>query len=161
MQGLGDVKRFWISRGSMASAYDFMAEVGEKGYEGLALFFGSVEGKEARVLRTYIPGQRAIRSASGLLLRVESEALHDLNVHLYETGLRLLAQIHSHAEHAYHSLTDDDYSIVTVLGGLSLVIPDFARRPFKLSECAAYRLTYSGWRELTDSEKTEQIILEE
>jgi hypothetical protein len=64
--------------------------------------------------------------------------------------LTLLAQIHSHPAEAYHSDTDDAFPIATAAGSLSLVIPDFAARPFALPECAVYRLSATGvWEKLS------------
>jgi hypothetical protein len=159
MAGLEEVVRFRIAPLAIERAHEFMAAMGKKGHEGLALFLGTLNGCEALVTHTYIPRQRAIRTEHGLLLQIDSDALHQLNVDLYENKLRLLAQVHSHGEHAYHSSTDDEHSIITVLGGLSVVVPHFAVAPFDLSSAAAYRLTRAGWRELTYREKSEQIMI--
>jgi len=46
--------------------------------------------------------------------------------------------------------TDDAFPIATTAGSLSLVIPDFASRPFALPECAVYRLSATGkWEKLS------------
>ena len=56
-----------------------------------------------------------------------------INLHLYKSRLPwLLAQIHSHPTHAFHSEMDDEYAIATALGAFSLVVPDFARDPFSI-----------------------------
>jgi len=157
MAGLEGVKRFRIDSTALTHAYEFMAEVGRRGHEGLAFLVGTVMGEEAHLLHSYVPEQKAIRTRSGLLVQVESEALHRFNQELFKAGMRFIAQIHSHGEHAYHSDTDDAYSIVSVLGGLSLVVPHFAVLPFDMETCAAYRLTRTGWKELTTSDKREQI----
>jgi hypothetical protein len=161
MAGLEAVKRFRISAASLRHAYDFMAEVGRQGYEGLAFLAGTVNEDTALVSHAYVPEQRAMRTSSGLLVHVESAALHRFNVELFGAGLRFIAQIHSHGEHAYHSDTDDAYSMMTVLGGLSLVVPGFAARPFDLETCAAYRLIRTGWQELNSSEKQQQLEVDD
>jgi hypothetical protein len=157
MAGLEAVKRFRISGTVLRHAYDFMAEVGRQGYEGLAFLAGTIDEDRALVSHAYVPEQKTMRTRSGLLVHVESEALHRFNMELFGEGLRFIAQVHSHGEHAYHSDMDDAYSMVTVLGGLSLVVPHFAVGPFDLETCAAYRLSRSGWRELSSSEKQQQI----
>ncbi len=44
-------------------------------------------------------------------------------------------------------LRAEDYAIATALGSFSIVVPDFARAPFRLESCATYRLTAaSAWR---------------
>jgi hypothetical protein len=157
MAGLEEVTRFRISGGALRHAYNFMAEVGRQGYEGLAFFAGTVDKDRALLLRAYVPEQKSMRTPNGLLVHVGSEALYRFNTELYEAGLRFIAQIHSHGEHAYHSETDDAYSMVTVVGGLSLVVPHFAAHEFDVETCAAYRLTRTGWQELSRSEKQQQI----
>ena len=43
-------------------------------------------------------------------------------------GETLGGQAHSHPTDAYHSDTDDHLALVTLLGAISLVVPDFAAR---------------------------------
>jgi hypothetical protein len=51
--------------------------------------------------------------------------------------------------------TDDSYPIVATVGAFSLVIPDFASRPFSWRDVAVYRLSKSeGWLELEQEEIT-------
>ena len=87
------------------------------------------------------PRQQGIRSDHGLAVVVDGQELHRVNLQLYRSGLRLLAQIHSHPTEAYHSAMDDECAIATALGSFSLVVPDFAREPLRLERCAVYRLT--------------------
>jgi hypothetical protein len=70
----------------------------------------------------------------------------------------LIAQIHSHPSEAYHSETDDTYPIATTAGALSIVVPDFAIRPFRLNDCAVYRLLpKQGWVHVSNA-MVERII---
>ena len=91
-----------------------------------------------------IPEQRLIRGPSGVGVHVEGAELHRINVWLFDNGLRIVAQIHSHPTDAYHSDTDDDNALATAVGSLSLVVPDFARGPADLSRTAVYRLNQAG-----------------
>lgn len=105
-----------------------------------------------------MPKQHHIRNASGVGVCVDGDELHKLNVWLSGTGLRILAQIHSHPTNAYHSTTDDDFAIATAAGSLSLVIPDFASQPFDLKRTAVYRLNTRGeWFEVKSSEVSRLI----
>ncbi len=122
---------------------------GRGGNEGLALWSGVQEGSTFAVTTLVTPPQRAIRSPEGICVVVDGDALHKVNVETFRRGERLLAQVHSHPGRAYHSPMDDRYAVVTSPGALSLVIPDFAVRPFDLGECAAFRLAKSGvWRQV-------------
>lgn len=90
---------------------------------------------------------------------VDGDELHRLNVYLHETGLRLIAQVHSHPTVAYHSETDDRYAVATTIGCFSLVVPDFAARPFALADCATYRLSALGVWEPVDTSASPHLIL--
>ncbi len=115
----------------------------------MVVWSGIQEGETFHVRTVVAPKQRGIRSPDGVCVVVEGSALHELNVGMYKRGERLLAQVHSHPGRAYHSPMDDAYAVVTSPGGLSLVVPDFAARPFNVAECAVYRLTTGGkWAEV-------------
>jgi hypothetical protein len=122
-----------------------LRKAGGKGFEAFVFWSGMADGGVFEVLTAHVPEQTAYRTRNGLSVRVEGEALHRLNVWLYENGELLGAQVHAHPTDAYHSNTDDSFPIVTALGGLSLVVPDFCRRGL-LPGSAAYRLTAEGWK---------------
>jgi hypothetical protein len=94
-------------------------------------------------------------------VRVEGDELHRLNVWLFENHEELAAQVHSHPTEAYHSGTDDTYPIVTMRGGLSVVVPDFARAGLRGDGVANYRLGKSGWDELSLEESRRLIEYED
>lgn len=130
-----------------------LRQAGRAGCEGLALWAGTVVGDDVEVQQVIIPEQRAIRTESGLCVIVTDSALHDLNVRLYKARLKLVAQMHSHGDFDIcHSETDDAGSIVTLLGGMSIVVPGFAQGPFRVARCGVYRLNQTGWMALTPKE---------
>jgi proteasome lid subunit RPN8/RPN11 len=133
----------------MAQTQHVLRAYGEHGCEGLVLWVGTVEEKSAAITRVVVPEQNSIKSESGVGYFVEQPALFRLSQFLRDEKLRLIAQVHSHPTDAYHSDTDDRYAIVTEEGGFSLVVPDFARRPMTLDECAIYRLMRGSWIELS------------
>lgn len=123
---------------------------GKKGCEGLVLWLGHMnDDNTCRVEKILVPPQDSIKSEEGVGYFVTSETLFALNKHLSTTGLRLLAQVHSHPTWAYHSGTDDRYCIVTVEGGISIVVPNFAFGPTDLSKWATFRLDSGRWKELS------------
>ncbi|MBA3242579.1 MAG: Mov34/MPN/PAD-1 family protein [Acidobacteria bacterium] len=161
MSGLLHVLRVHVPAEFAREAQEHLASVGRQGHEGFALWVGVLEGEIFHVRRTVIPAQRGLRFEQGVCVRVDGDELHRINVYLYQEGLRLMAQIHSHPTEAYHSETDDTYPIATTLGSLSLVVPDFARDPFSLARCAVYRLLPPAeWVELPGKEAEQLIILE-
>ncbi len=155
------MKTIVVARTAVAEAHAHLRRVGRAGFEGFALWAGVVEGQSFTVRQTIIPVQKGIKAEEGVCVRVEAEELHRINVWLHEHGCTLIAQIHSHPTDAYHSETDDAYPIVTTLGGISIVVPDFAKRSFVLEECAVYRLMPGeGWIELSPVELNALIQVE-
>ncbi len=162
MTDLTGVERIYLPIDIADETQVQLRAIGEHGYEAFALWAGDIEGKEASVRALYIPAQEGLRSDEGVCVVVGGEDLHRLNMWLYEHSLTLIAQVHSHPEDAYHSETDDTYPIIATAGGLSLVVPHFARGPFSLDEWALYRLSLGGeWMKLTDNEARELIALVE
>jgi hypothetical protein len=122
-----------------------LRSTGQQGFEGMALWAGRLEGDYFQVTDAVIPQQQGHRTEHGLAVSVPGDELHRINIWLHRNRLRLIGQIHSHPTEAYHSDTDDQYAIATALGSLSIVVPDFAVRPFQLEDCAAYRLSTRPW----------------
>lgn len=162
MSGLGHVTRVRVPLAYIKEAHAHLRRVGETGLEGFALWAGELDGDTFIVRANIIPEQRGLRSDLGVCVVVNGDELHRINVWLYEHGMTLIAQLHSHPEDAYHSTTDDTYPIATTIGSLSLVIPYFARDPFSLADCAVYRLLPPrGWVELPRHEVERLIIPED
>jgi hypothetical protein len=142
---LQSVRRFLIAQHLVDETGRALRHAGEEGYELFVLWTGCVRGDVLQVRTCHVPRQTSRKTRRGLLVRVDGQALHELNVWLYEHGEVLGAQVHAHPTDAYHSDTDDEFPIVTSLGGLSLVVADFARDGVLTSQSAAYRLEPSGW----------------
>ena len=104
------------------------------------------------VKTAHVPRQTAYRLQEGLCVRVDGDELHRINVWLFQHQEQLGVQIHSHPTDAYHSDTDDTYPIVTIRGGLSIVVPDFCRDGLMGKHVAYYRLSSAGWDELSSAE---------
>ena len=150
LSGLEAVQRVLVPQSCADSTQHDLRDCGRSGNEGLVVWSGTQEGDVFYVRTVTVPEQRAIRTGGGVCVVVEGPGLHRLNVWLHKNGERLIAQVHSHPTDAYHSEMDDHYAVVTASGSLSLVVPDFASRPFSVSDCAVYRLTaQGGWREIS------------
>jgi hypothetical protein len=157
---LAEIRRFVVPFDEvLMPTVDALADVGKKEAEAIVAWGGVVDDNATfRFTTSYMPRQTAYKTEYGLLVRVESEALHKLNVAFHEAGIVLAGQAHTHPTDAYHSDTDDMRPIVTLLGGLSLVVPNFAANGIDdLEQFAWYRLHGLGdWRELDSS--TEILI---
>jgi len=86
--------------------------------------------------------------------------LHRINVLLHKNNLRIIAQIHSHPNEAYHSEADDASPIVATIGGVSIVVPRFAADPINLENWAIYRLSPDKrWEQLSSAEVRKTITI--
>jgi hypothetical protein len=140
------IDTFVVPRRVVAYTEKNLREAGRKGFELFVFWTGVIDGGRFVVRHGHVPRQTASRSRRGLSVRVEGEALHKLNVWLFDNQEVLAVQVHAHPTDAFHSDTDDTFPIVTTLGGLSLVVPDFCRAGL-LPDSAAFRLTPEGWTE--------------
>lgn len=135
-----------VPRGIVTSTEDALRAAGRRHQELFVLWSGVVDRDVFSVRTRHVPEQISYRTEAGCGVRVESTALHKLNVWLYEHAEALGVQIHSHPTDAYHSVTDDTYPIVTTEGGLSIVVADFCADGMIAASTAAYRLEGGRWR---------------
>lgn len=150
---LADVHEFLIRLDLIDQTLEPLQEAGRKGYEAFVLWGGRfLPGDRFEFASAYFPEQTTSRGAEGLLVYVDGEALFRVNRAFYERGLVLGGQVHSHPTDAYHSETDDAYPLVTLVGALSGVVPDFGDGGReRLSEWAWYRLVDAGdWAPVGD-----------
>src|SRR5258706_3870277 len=149
MSGLAHIRKISVPVKVTTETQKFLRTVGQRGNEGLALWCGRPDGEHFEVTQLLIPQQRGVRTADGVCAIVDSDELHRINTELYKSGLRMIAQIHSHPTDAYHSDTDDENAIANTIGCFSLVVPDFGAGNFNLASTAVYRLAQDGeWQEL-------------
>ena len=137
-----------------------LREGGLGGNERFVLWSGVIDNDRFLARTFHSPKQTAYQLPSGLCVRIEADELHRLNRWLYENGERLAVQVHSHPTEAFHSDTDDAFPMVTTLGGLSLVVPDFCRNGVRGPDTALYRLARAGWEELSLAEARRVLRLE-
>jgi proteasome lid subunit RPN8/RPN11 len=145
---LDSVRNISIDPAVIATTLRVLQQFGSYGCEGLVLWIGEIDQGRARITRAVVPDQTPIKSEEGVGYFIDSDVLFELNRKLSDTGLRLIAQVHSHPGEAYHSDTDDRYAIVTSNGGLSFVVPDFGKAPVDPTLWAVYRLSNGKWHEL-------------
>lgn len=149
MTGYADIAMLLVPRAIVDEGQHFLRQVGATGNEGMVLWIGQRDGAVFTVTDLVIPQQRGIRTADGVCVVIDGTELQRLNLALYKSSRQLIAQLHSHPTHAYHSAMDDEYAVARIVGSFSLVIPDFAVRPFTLDDCAIYRLNANGhWLEM-------------
>jgi hypothetical protein len=157
-----NIQEVVFSSSVLSDAYSWLRKAGAKELEAVVLFSGTfrTEASTFEVLETIIPEQTSLNIEGGLLYAVDGDELHRINVYLHESKQLLIAQMHSHPGRAYHSSTDDAYPIVTKIGALSIVVPNFAADQISPRRWAVYRLNESvTWQRLNDAEVARLIKL--
>lgn len=158
--GFLDITSIHLPKSCTYEALAWLYKAGRRNVEGVALWAGIRDGNTFLIKKTIIPEQNACSIEDGLIYVVRGDELHRIALELFDSGMQLIAQIHSHPREAYHSQTDDAYPIVTVTGGISVVVPNFAKGGLNLAEWAVYRfLPETGWTVLNQREKETLIKL--
>lgn len=79
---------------------------------------------------------------------VQAAWLNAFMVRLHQARRTVVAQVHTHAEEAFHSATDDAWPLVRTPGFVSLVIPRFAANEFSAIDAYVAELDSAGrWLE--------------
>lgn len=142
---LVDVRVFRVPAGIVGQTQRALAKAGADGYEAFVLWSGLRHQEVFEIRTPHLPRQRSYKTEDGLLVRIGGDALDKLNRWLYDHGEELAAQVHAHPTDAFHSTVDDEYPIVTALGGLSVVAADFATSGVLTRDTAIFRLGAAGW----------------
>lgn len=131
----------------------FLVERGEKDCEAVVLWLGPVASEiEAVVTSAYVPHQIAYRSDEGLAVEIPVEEWTNLALRL-PSGVFVLAKVHSHPGEAYLSEADVANPYLCHEGAVSIVVPDFARRPLAGFEgCSVNIFRGQRWIELPPDE---------
>lgn len=134
---------------------DVLRDAGSRGCEAFAVWGATIDDGLVQFTTMVVPDQVAHQTDDGLLVTVDGDALFHINKTLYERNEILAAQVHSHPTGAFHSDTDDCFSLVTLTGALSLVVPDFGRdRLDGMHGWAWFRLVGQGkWSPLTSADR--------
>jgi proteasome lid subunit RPN8/RPN11 len=146
------VREFVIPLELVDQTLEPLQEAGRSGYEAFVLWGGRFAGDRFEFAAAYFPEQTTSRGAEGLMVYVDGEALFRVNRAFYERGLVLGGQVHSHPTDPYHSEIDNTYPLVTLVGALSGVVPDFGDGGReRVNEWAWYRLVAAGaWASVGD-----------
>jgi len=144
-----NIKQIIIEEKNLHKAYEFLRYAGSKRLEGIALFAGQDDGSVFHVREVIIPHQTSMVLEHGLMYAVDAVELYDIGVWLFKNKMKLIAQIHSHPQAAFHSEADDRFPIVDTYGGVSIVVPNFASGILNISEWAVFRLSINKeWAQL-------------
>ena len=152
MSIFSEVREFIIPNEICDRSDQILREAGLKSNEHFVLLSGKVHEDRFSVNTLHNPCQTSSNQQGGLLVEVDGYELFKLNKWLHENEEQLAIQIHTHPSVAFHSDIDDRFPMVTTVGGLSLVVPDFCKWGIRGPHTALYRLSDEGWIRLSAAE---------
>ncbi len=136
-----------------------LQRVGLRQAEGIVLWLGAQHDGVVRVEEAYEPEYHSEKD----YFRIPPTGMARLLSYLGDSGLHIIAQVHTHPEEAFHSRADDTWAIVRHLGALSLVLPYFAKHTSIenfLTEAAVFCLAENGqWQLVVGSHVVEAIAI--
>jgi len=138
---------------------EILKKAGRRGSEGIALWLArrSDDDDTVQVVEVLEPLHRAAVD----FFHIPPEGMSALMAHLRKTRTKLVAQVHSHPGHAFHSQADDDWAIVRHEGALSFVVPYFARNTNAstfLDQVALFHLSdQDEWLEIRRAQFSEHV----
>lgn len=138
-----------------AQTLEILRAYGRSGSEGLVFWGGVVVGGSLQVTGLYAPAHRP----QGLRVRLSQHESRWLLRSLRERDEKLIAQVHSHEELAFHSLGDESCAASFHPGYLSIVVPRFGIGVEQLEECAVFEHDGAGFVELDPIRYAQRIRL--
>lgn len=93
-----------------------------------------------------------VHRAHGAGFQLSDTWISEFFAWLSSTGHGVRLQVHTHPGRAFHSVTDDEWPMISTPGFLSLVIPSFAQNEVNLDQAFLAELGPGGkWREASMS----------
>lgn len=132
---------------------------GEFRVESLVFWGGAVADRMAVVTHVFVPKGQGVHKHS-LQVRVDESVIAALCGQLDPPRLVLLGQVHTHMGTAFHSQSDDRFSLDTP-GYVSIVIPEFARGDASArNQWAFYECEGSGrFRAIQAKERSRRFLI--
>ena len=156
------LQRLRVPKQALEETRMLLALPGKEGLEAVVLWIGSVISEtEAQVEEVYFPRQIAYYGLGGLAVEIPVEEWTQLALRL-APGQFVLAKLHTHSAHAYHSEVDEANPYMCHEGAIAITVPDFASAPLgNLVGCSVNVLRGYRWNELVPSEIEQTIVVEE
>jgi len=128
----------------LAETLDRLRVGGGRGEERAVLWLAhSASASPTPVLQVYEPEQAAAED----YFHFRPASMRTLMGHLRAHRLKVVAQVHTHPDRAFHSEADDKWAVVRHRGALSLVLPRFAATATPdnfLEKAMVYELSDAG-----------------
>jgi hypothetical protein len=146
-----EISKIILPSPCLNKAYKQMRLAARQRPDVVALFAGVEKNNNFHILETIIPEQ--MTRQEGMAPVVPQEELQRIRTWLAENEFELIAQIHSAPSQAYRDSRQQAWPIISIIGGISIIMPDFALGPTNPENWSVYRLASGGkWIELDKNE---------
>jgi hypothetical protein len=153
------IPRLIIGHDAVVHTITRIRQRGERGAEGVMLWLGRRSALDSDVREAYEP---LYRSKADQFI-VPNEGMSALMDRICATGNAVVAQVHSHPEHAFHSRADETWALVKHAGAYSIVLPWFCANTTPENfwqEAAVFVMQPSGrWLALSAIEKEQRCLM--
>jgi len=150
------IPRLTIGHDAVVQTICCIRQRGAHGAEGVMLWLGRRSALDSDVREAYEP---LFRSKADQFV-VPPEGMSALMDRICATGHAVVAQVHSHPGHAFHSLADETWALVKHVGAYSIVLPRFCANTTRENfwqEAAVFVMQPNGrWLELSATDKERQ-----
>jgi len=120
-----------------------------KGHEGIVYLLGKTDGSVTLAVTALKPESKTTPGS----FFVESRAMARCVRIAAELGLQIVAQVHTHPRHAYHSDGDIEGAHIRYAGYASIVLPNYGQYLPDFDAAAVYLLSKTDtWIELSPNE---------
>lgn len=152
------VPQISITREAIEKTISPIRQRGKRDAEGVMLWLGRRSAGELAVHEAYEPFYQS--KADQFI--VPPQGMSALMDQICATGYAVVAQVHSHPEHAFHSAADEMWALVKHVGAYSIVLPWFCAHTTPESfwhEAAVFVMQPDGcWLRLSDKEKERKCL---
>ena len=123
LENRNPIRRCVIKGSILRDSANELRRLSSTGVESVVLWLGDQLDEQTDIVREiFIPEQMTSPLHFDVPL---SERLRIIG-YLADKRLRLIAQLHTHPGAAFHSVVDDRLALPKHVGGISIVVPDFA-----------------------------------
>jgi hypothetical protein len=147
------IRSYWVPRWVLDRSWQLLRQDGLKRVESTVLWGGRRFGEEAVVMAVLYPCGHDVALEPGFV-HVGSDTTAEIGRWLRAQDLSALVQVHTHPNAwTGHSRTDDDFSIASSDGFVSLVWPHYGERPIEsIRNVGVHRLSGGEWHDVEGSD---------
>jgi hypothetical protein len=148
-----EVSKIILPSPCLNKAYKQMRVAAMQCREAMALFAGIEENNIFHIIETIIPERVSVSPNDAAGVEVGAQELLGIRQWLQENEFDLIAQIHSAPRQIFPDAGKIVSPMINIIGGISIVVPDFALGPTNPETWAVYRLSLGNkWIELDKNE---------